>query len=207
MSSAPTFLFSTGYPPKGTTIPEFIAWHILCICGNNHIYIIFTGARLIFFCLFQRLKCIEGTAAVNCVIFLAARVTVEGEFLSPKVLFTSIASPLPFSSPEIPPLQSGFEIPSTPASRMSIEHPSKRRWSIPSSLAEAHLETKKLCTDWGAFGWNMMSLFGNVAWIRGVELWSWFMIFMSFCESSRAQTWSHAHPFGVLLVVSRMMFI
>ena len=26
-----TFLFSTGYLPKGTIIPEFIAWHILCI--------------------------------------------------------------------------------------------------------------------------------------------------------------------------------
>ena len=30
-------------------------------------------------------------------------------FLSPKVLFTSTASPLPFSSPELPPLQTGFE--------------------------------------------------------------------------------------------------
>ena len=30
-------------------------------------------------------------------------------FLSPEVLFTSTASPLPFSSPELPPLQTGFE--------------------------------------------------------------------------------------------------
>ncbi len=35
---------------------------------------------------------------------------MEGlQFLSPEVLFTSTASPLPFSSPELPPLQTGFE--------------------------------------------------------------------------------------------------
>ena len=32
-----------------------------------------------------------------------------GQFLSQKVLLTSTASPLPFSSPELPPLQTGFE--------------------------------------------------------------------------------------------------